>query len=242
MIIYKEHQKELEKLLAEQMLEPVAQTSDELITIEDGFSSLIAESLKPQPWMVDNDVTFLSDTQIEVTLSKSVPRTLEEIEERKKKDEFEMWSMIDGEFVEVKQVTEKRTFTLPSEVLMSWMVTASETKEEEETFHKMFKNFMKDKTLFLGRFIPKYKIVDDDEVWDIKDTDVVLLSLEENGGTLLVMTTKEICHACGRLTLMRRMSYVWKGSTDPEFLELGYGASVKHYYSECSFCGVEMSG
>lgn len=57
------------------------------------------------------------------------------------------------------------------------------------------------------------------------------------GGTVVVRKTTTICPECGGIC-DQEMSYVWKGTKRERLLELGYGASVKHYYTVCRSCGL----
>ena len=68
------------------------------------------------------------------------------------------------------------------------------------------------------------------------------IQLSGDGGTLIVLDKKEVCPDCGRFSISQRMTYVWHGTKDPDLLELGYGASVKHYWTECSHCSYGMYG
>lgn len=55
------------------------------------------------------------------------------------------------------------------------------------------------------------------------------------GGTLLVRDTTRPCE-CGA-ALITRMSYVHEGTKRADLVELGIGASVRHYYTHCRECG-----
>ncbi len=59
------------------------------------------------------------------------------------------------------------------------------------------------------------------------------------GGTLLVTENYTVCE-CGHLKQIK-CSYVWKGTKVGYLVELGMGASVAIYYTDCTKCGLQVS-
>lgn len=55
------------------------------------------------------------------------------------------------------------------------------------------------------------------------------------GGTVAAITNTIVCRECGSIAT-QCVSYVWKGTKRQDLIELGMGASVKHYYTECPVC------
>jgi len=64
------------------------------------------------------------------------------------------------------------------------------------------------------------------------------LCSDGTGGTLLITETVTVCHNCGG-PARQRVSYVWRGTLRSDLVSLGYGASVKHYFTSCPDCGAE---
>lgn len=56
------------------------------------------------------------------------------------------------------------------------------------------------------------------------------------GGTLIVRDHNEPCLCVGNDAVVR-MSYVHEGTKRADLVELGIGASVRHYYTHCRECG-----
>lgn len=76
------------------------------------------------------------------------------------------------------------------------------------------------------------KLVQDyDRSW-IEPTPFRYGTKEDN---VLVLQNVVACPECGGLA-DQRMSYVWKGTTNPELRSLHVGASVKHYFTVCREC------
>lgn len=60
-------------------------------------------------------------------------------------------------------------------------------------------------------------------------------------GTLLILEYPVVCTACGGIAT-QRMSFVWKETTSKNFDRLSMGASVKHYFTACDYCGSVAAG
>ena len=65
--------------------------------------------------------------------------------------------------------------------------------------------------------------------------------LDGEGGTIIVKETIESCPDCNE-NAKQRGSYVHEGTKNEELKKLGIGASVKHYYTKCDACGLELGG
>jgi len=53
-------------------------------------------------------------------------------------------------------------------------------------------------------------------------------------GTLLLLESQTVCECSG--VCDQRMSFVHKGTKNKRLCELGDGASVKHYFTQCRDC------
>lgn len=68
-----------------------------------------------------------------------------------------------------------------------------------------------------------------------------VLAPDHAGGTLLILQIPTVCPDCGGLAV-QRFSCVWRGTLRPDLRKLGYGASVKHYFTKCADCGSQIVG
>lgn len=141
-------------------------------------------------------------------------------------------------WINVKEVAEILELGIPKNALNVIKIeNASSVHELEELKLRLPKEdellrFLEEKLKELSR----YPIVENG--WEDTKTPAIL-PLGKGEGSLLVVDSKGICLACGRFSLSRRQSYVWAGTKDKELLELGYGSSVKHYWTSCNKCNYE---
>ena len=145
----------------------------------------------------------------------------------------------DGKWTNVKEVEEVIELGIPEIVLNEIKVENTTSLEELERLDPL--NLpVRVKKMVLEKQKEFEQLPTMKDGWENIKTPAILPLGE--GGSLLVLDTKEICPDCGRFSLSSRQSYVWAGTKDEELLGLGYGASVKHYWSSCSKCCYEYVG
>lgn len=80
----------------------------------------------------------------------------------------------------------------------------------------------------------RYRFIRSPRLARIKEID------DRHGGSILQIEKVTICGSCGGLATSA-MTYVWKGTKDPNLESLHYGASIKHKWTSCTECGA-LSG
>ena len=165
-------------------------------------------------------------------------------EEEDEKRAIKQYKVIDDDkFVPFKEQKETISFAVQPLVLFGWFTESagsvdelpdpnSLSGEERATAQELYEQRKKELEA-----IPMIDSTDE----QLEETPFCI-KLSDDMGTLLVLDSKQICPDCGKFSISSRMSYVWIGTKDPDLLELGYGASVKHYFTECSHCSYGMYG
>lgn len=74
-------------------------------------------------------------------------------------------------------------------------------------------------------------VINYDQSW--KEPTPCLYGREDDN--VIILENPVVCSNCGAIA-KQRMSYVWKGTKNKRLLSLGFGASVKHYFTECREC------
>jgi len=216
-------------------------TVEKEMTLSKVSSEELTTQLKEQ--MGDDvrveDVVRRVEGTWEVTVHHEIPIS----EEENKQRSIKRFKIKDGEHIPYKEEWEIVQLNISPEAEWIWLIEAAKDESELPSLDSLSGDALEGAgKIYENRLesFRKFPIVQAGE--DELEETPYLIQLSDDGGTLIVIDKMEVCPDCGRFSISQRMSYVWHGTKDTDLLELGYGASVKHKWTECSYCSYGMYG
>ena len=200
--------------------------------------------------LIPNEIEMITSSKVLVVIADEEQITEEEYAQLQTDGKFPADGIRNGAWVHLKFVS--RTIELEDDTgtFVFWLIHSTVDMLDLQTKMEMFpSNDIPKGKLKLIEVVKRehirmlYPEAEEKDEWTMTTPCTVRIDKNDpSQGTLLILERNEICYTCGRPTYKQRMSYVWTGTKSKDFIDLGLGGSVKHYFSECSFCGSNQVG